>query len=248
MIVEDCEDIHIQGLGMLHSSPGWCTGDALVIHNSRHLTVKNCDISGSGVVGVVATHSADLAIDDNHIHHCTYETIYLSHVFGVEIRGNLLRENEEQDTSEEGISVNQVHGKIEISGNTFVDNRSAPVTIYREKPGDNALPYGKILITKNIFSRSKSPHKQASIHDSCPDQDYCVPGMETVKITGNCFDMTRDRGDIHAHVSRGAETKDNRVVPLTLTGSFQVKYPKECTSAGAGVIPWLDKAREPTPE
>ena len=249
IVVSDSEDILMQGLGMMHSTPAVCTGDALVIHNTRHVTVRECDISGSGTVGILVAHSADITVEHNHIHHCTQQTVSLVEVYEARIVDNLFRENREEDTTEEGVALIWAEGTVEISGNTFADNTSTPVTILRSPIDlceENSGPFASVVIRDNVFFQSQSPEKPESIFHAWEEGLYPESEADKVTVTGNCFEKTDGRSHLEAHVtSGGTVVSGNSVVPIVLDQSFQPASPAECVGKGAPVIQWLPQARNP---
>ncbi|HOX44478.1 MAG TPA: right-handed parallel beta-helix repeat-containing protein [Myxococcota bacterium] len=249
LVIADSQDITLDGLGLLHEPAGHCTGDAIEIARSRRVTIRSCDLSGSGVAGVRAAYSADLVIERNHIHHCTYETVSLSWVLNAKVVDNLLRQNGESQTHMEGVGLSTVFGRVAIRGNTFADNPSTPITLdeYPTEPVPG-LPAAEVLISRNLFVRSRSPAKRASVWLKPPDQGpawTAAPGVRRLELRENCFDTSHKRKDLRAHVAVPAILTGNQVVPLELDPGLQVKNPSACSGRGARLIPWLGLSRDP---
>jgi len=240
MVIVDSEDILVEGLGMSHRTSGWCTGDVLVIHNTRHVTVRECDISGSGAVGIQVTHSADITVEHNHVHHCTYQALSLVEVYDARIVNNLFRENLEQDTTEEGVALVWAEGTVEIADNTFANNRSTPVTIIRSPIDlceEDSGPFAAVAILNNVFFNSQSPEKPESIFHAWEEGFFPESGAAKVVVAGNCFDRTDERPELEDHVtSGGILVEGNRVLPLTLDEEFRVASPPQCRGKGAAAV------------
>jgi hypothetical protein len=250
LVIADSQDITLEGLGLLHEPAGHCTGDAIEITRSRRVTVRGCDLSGSGVAGVRAADSADLVIEQNHIHHCTYETVSLYRVLNATVADNLIRQNGEEQTFMEGVELYGVFGRIVVRGNTFVDNPSTPITFTGDPVEPVAgLPEAEVLVSRNLFVRSQSPAKAASVWIPPTEEGAArtaAPGVRRLELRENCFDTSHGRNDLKAHVAVPAILTDNLVVPLDLDPALQVKNPFACRGRGARPIPWRARSRDPS--
>lgn len=247
--IEDSERITVQGLGLLHDVPGLCTGDAIEVRDSKRVTIRDCDLSGSGVAAVRARGTAALVVEHNHIHHCTYNTVNLKDVYGASVRNNLIRKNDQIGRVPEGVVLRDVYGPIGVVGNTFVDNESTPVTVEVLSPArEEALDRPAVTISHNLFVDSRSPRggKDASIWLG-GEMGY-VRGQSTpgIRVGGNCFDASHGRKDYEAHVRWLEGAGGNVVGPIELGEDHRVRQPKSCRNRGALPIEWLEEARNPT--
>jgi hypothetical protein len=69
---ERCKKIQLCGITFGHYLlPAACTGNVLEINNSTGVTIKQCKLFGSGMVGLVAHHADDLTLEHTTIYECT---------------------------------------------------------------------------------------------------------------------------------------------------------------------------------
>ena len=110
-----CQSVTISGVHIVHEIGEWCAQGCLEIYESKNMTVKHCDLDGSGYFGVVTNRVSESAIIDNTIHNCHYGVaIYKSK--GLQLRGNTFSNNRGNDIEIQGDAViNDVR-----ADNTFV--------------------------------------------------------------------------------------------------------------------------------
>jgi len=71
--LEECENIVIESLQMFHDSDFGCSAGVVSIMNCKDVTVRFCDIHGSGAYGFfTGGECEDIFIIHNNIHDCTY--------------------------------------------------------------------------------------------------------------------------------------------------------------------------------
>ena len=72
--------------------PVGCTGNVIHIENGSGITIEDCDLNGSGIVGIAAYGTKDLRIINNYIHeNSQYGIIYQGPQ--IEIKGNRFQDN-----------------------------------------------------------------------------------------------------------------------------------------------------------
>jgi hypothetical protein len=95
IVIDDCRNIRITGVHARHLKPlkeYQCHGSVLRINNSRNVRIENCELNGCGAVGVMAKQSS-LSIFNCHIHHNTWNAIYLYSCPEAVVVGNLIEDN-----------------------------------------------------------------------------------------------------------------------------------------------------------
>lgn len=68
----DCENIILEDLIMGHTEQGSCLGGVLNLIDCDDITVKNCDLFGSGTIGIAAETTSNLIVEDSIIRECSY--------------------------------------------------------------------------------------------------------------------------------------------------------------------------------
>ena len=72
--------------------PVGCTGNVIHIENGSDITIEDCDLNGSGIVGIAAYGTKDLKVINNYIHeNSQYGIIYQGPQ--IEIKGNRFQDN-----------------------------------------------------------------------------------------------------------------------------------------------------------
>jgi hypothetical protein len=239
IVINDCEDIRIEGLGLSHEVSNQCQGDVIVIHNSRQVSVASCDISGSGVTGIKASNVWDLNVDGCYFHDCSDAALNFNILNNSSIRNNLFSNNPASQYT--GIKLFSVIGKMDISNNTFAHNASNAITVFKSIKYVN--PFALIKISNNIFSYPQLPKGRKLIFDHADQikrNEWQIPGMATFEITDNCFEIP-ETTSIEEIVSPGAAMKNNSSLKIEFGSDFNVIAPEECRGKGAKPLFWFHK-------
>ena len=188
----NCTNITLQGIGFLHRTEGFCSGNSLEIRGCRSIVIDSCDISGSGTIGVVADFVDSLIIQNSYVHHCTYQIIQLTNVRNVILFNNLFSDNKEHSTITEGVTVANIWGKCIIQNNSFYDNRCAALVFNILKQEDRECPVGDghVYVRRNLFYNNISHQKLAGIYDVFFDGicgKYAVLARDMVSFSENYF-------------------------------------------------------------
>jgi len=119
--------IIINGLHIFHETGGLCSAGCLMISDSKKVLIKDCDIEGSGFVGINIWGGKDITIENNSIHNCEFSAISIYPSFGkspvnILVTGNRIYDNKEYSIyTYEGI--NLFDGSVIVndwrSDNTF---------------------------------------------------------------------------------------------------------------------------------
>ena len=110
--------------------PVGCTGNVIHIENGSNITIEDCDLNGSGIVGIAAYGTKDLKVMNNYIHeNSQYGMIYQGPQ--IEIKGNRFKDNGNgniyfsyQSTTwppNQLINSNQNSKGLTMSSNTFIE-------------------------------------------------------------------------------------------------------------------------------
>ena len=70
--LENCNNTTIQNLTMAHSPPGFCTGGVVKLAFCKNIIVKNCNLYGSGTVGLEIHQTDGLVVEESTVRHCTF--------------------------------------------------------------------------------------------------------------------------------------------------------------------------------
>lgn len=80
IFLENCRNVRLVNFKATHvepSGPLGCTGNVIHVENSTDVTIENCDLNGSGIVGIAAYNSDNLVARNNRIHeNSEYGIIY----------------------------------------------------------------------------------------------------------------------------------------------------------------------------
>lgn len=80
LFLEDCKNVRLVNFKATHieaSGPTGCAGNVIHVENSSDVTIENCDLNGSGIVGIAAYNTDNLVARNNHIHkNSEYAIIY----------------------------------------------------------------------------------------------------------------------------------------------------------------------------
>ena len=116
--IENCKNVKVSGVRARHVKPlpeYRCHGEVVLITGSADIRIENCELNGCGAVGVKAVQSS-AHIANCHIHHNTFNAIYLHSCVGVSVIGNIIEDNG-NTLQAEGSS-----GDIQWSDNLVRDN------------------------------------------------------------------------------------------------------------------------------
>lgn len=93
--IMDSNDITIDGLNLSHSNPdfGSCMAEVILVEDSLRILVSNCDIHGSGTVGISLNSSEEVEIFNNRIHHNSWTAFYINTSNGIRIYNNIIYQN-----------------------------------------------------------------------------------------------------------------------------------------------------------
>ena len=131
VFLENCKNITLMNFKATHIEPKGplgCTGNVIHIEGCEDVLIENCDLNGSGIVGIAAYRTQNLVVNNNYIHeNSQYGIIYQGP--GIEINGNVFEDNTQGhiyfsylDTSwppKEKINTNQNKEGLKMSGNSF---------------------------------------------------------------------------------------------------------------------------------
>ena len=95
LFIDNSNNIKLINFKATHIEPEGpigCTGNVIHIENGSGITIEDCDLNGSGIVGIAAYGTKDLRIINNYIHeNSQYGIIYQGPQ--IEIKGNRFQDN-----------------------------------------------------------------------------------------------------------------------------------------------------------
>ncbi len=95
LFIDNSNNIRLINFKATHiepEGPVGCTGNVIHIENGSGITIEDCDLNGSGIVGIAAYGTKDLRVINNYIHeNSEYGIIYQGPQ--IEIKGNRFQDN-----------------------------------------------------------------------------------------------------------------------------------------------------------
>jgi len=120
MTLGEGTDLRIEGIAARHSQPLGsyaCEGSVISAQSIRGLVISNCELAGSGSIGVDLSSCEDVEVSDCLIHDNTFAAFSLTDVTSITISGNRIERNAATMYSA-GVS------GLTMVGNTVSDNGS----------------------------------------------------------------------------------------------------------------------------
>lgn len=129
--VTDCQAVRISGCRARHVAPLAeynCHGAVLRIHNSKGVQIDNCELNGCGAIGITANGVQELAVTNCHIHHNTFNGLYLNACDEVSIVGSIIEDNANSVTTYKCGEVIMSDNLIQRNGGYWQKARSPGLT------------------------------------------------------------------------------------------------------------------------
>ncbi|OPL19612.1 MAG: hypothetical protein AVO35_09870 [Candidatus Aegiribacteria sp. MLS_C] len=141
MWIVNCDSVTVSGFAAAHIQPSEderCYGNVFALDSSDGITIRNCDISGCGAIGVYAFNCGDVFLEDNFIHGNTLWAVHFegqglmqedSLVPGLTMEGNTLLNNGGRFYDTElasGISTARFAGIADEDGYMVLEFRGGP--------------------------------------------------------------------------------------------------------------------------
>jgi parallel beta-helix repeat protein len=93
IIIENSSGIVLDGLKLYHQTPQPCDEGVILLLDSERVSIRNCEIHGSGYYGIFTSASSrDITIQNNLIHHSTWFGLQIGSTNTI-IRNNNFRNN-----------------------------------------------------------------------------------------------------------------------------------------------------------
>lgn len=71
-------NLHFEGITFGHTEAGYCEGGVLLFDKCHNITIKNCNLYGSGTVGLTLNEVKQFSFLKSHIYECTYAIMSLN--------------------------------------------------------------------------------------------------------------------------------------------------------------------------
>ena len=122
--IQQCSNIHIHGLTIYHDPKlAGCFTNCFDVDYSQNITFSNCDINGSGFIGICINQCSGVKVEECKIHECQY---------GVFVWGNNSDYNIKQFASSDVVILNCIFEQ-NSAGNVCFDSNYARATHFRIK-------------------------------------------------------------------------------------------------------------------
>lgn len=94
LFLDNCFNTSLTGFSIGHQvQPGACEGAVIKSQNCTYLLIDNCDLYGSGTLGIEATNCAYLTLRNSVIRECTYGILDLVNCSVVRVEGCTMKDN-----------------------------------------------------------------------------------------------------------------------------------------------------------
>ncbi len=97
---DTCSGISVGGLTLGHTVPGYCLGGVIRFKNCEGVSVRSCDLYGSGTYGVGLERTSDFVMEGSRVHDCTYGLVTIARSEGVAFRDVAFEDTGEFDLVE----------------------------------------------------------------------------------------------------------------------------------------------------
>lgn len=94
--IEESQSVRIGGIYFSHEKPlkeYQCNGGVIDIRDSQKILVEDCELEGSGTIGVAARNVNDLTVDHCYIHDNTFNAFYIQDCDEVLLTSNFVQNN-----------------------------------------------------------------------------------------------------------------------------------------------------------
>ena len=134
MTIRSSTNITLKNFKATHIEPEGpigCTGSVIQLDGNNAIMIKNCQLNGSGIIGVVAYNTTKLAVQDCYIYNNSQYGILFDENTSLEIKGNQFEYNGQGGKNHVGKALNAYLSEVEaigedvnraglkMSGNTF---------------------------------------------------------------------------------------------------------------------------------
>ena len=96
VMIDASSNINIKFLRATHEDPEGhtgCTGNVIRVENCKKVSIENCSLNGSGIVGVVGYSTSDLRVEDCYIHENTKYGVLFDDATTIHIKSNTFENN-----------------------------------------------------------------------------------------------------------------------------------------------------------
>lgn len=96
VIIENSQNVKLRNFKATHiepTGPVGCTGNVIQVRNNTNIIIENCELNGSGIIGVTSYDTKNLSILNNYIHNNSLYGILFDSESTLEIRGNRFKDN-----------------------------------------------------------------------------------------------------------------------------------------------------------
>lgn len=102
--------------------PIGCTGSVIQVYNNQNINIENCELNGSGIIGVVAYNTKNLNVANNYIYNNSKYGVLYDTECSVELTGNKFEDNGDDGNYHVGMALDGGLSQVEkIEGNKNQD-------------------------------------------------------------------------------------------------------------------------------
>ncbi|MEZ4686386.1 MAG: right-handed parallel beta-helix repeat-containing protein [Bacteroidia bacterium] len=119
VFIESSSNITLKNFKATHIEPEGpigCTGSVIQVYGNENVTIENCQLNGSGIIGVVAYDTKNLKISGNHIYNNSKYGILYQGDGTLEIVNNTFENNGERGDDHVGKALDPGLGRVEKIG------------------------------------------------------------------------------------------------------------------------------------
>jgi hypothetical protein len=92
--LDNCHNTSLTGFSIGHAvQPGACEGAVITSSNCTYLLIDNCDLYGSGTLGIEASNCSYLSLRNSVIRECTFGILYLENCSVVRFENCTMKDN-----------------------------------------------------------------------------------------------------------------------------------------------------------
>ncbi|MGY8888272.1 MAG: right-handed parallel beta-helix repeat-containing protein [Flavobacteriales bacterium] len=161
--IQQCSNIHIHGLTIYHDPKlAGCFTNCFDVEHSQNITFTNCDINGSGFIGICINQSSGVEVKDCKIHECQWgvfvwgnneeyggKRVSTSEVF---INNCVFEQNKVGNVSFDGNYAHATPIRINIDSRDFIINSDNVMNYLNDENNYEVLPKKNEQIISDVIS------------------------------------------------------------------------------------------------
>ncbi len=117
ILVEGGNNIVLKNFKATHTEPSGpigCTGSVIQVYNSSNLLIENCQLNGSGIIGVVAYNAANLNVSNCYIYNNSQYGILFDDKTDIVVASNRFEDNGDTGSAHVGRALDAFLREVEM--------------------------------------------------------------------------------------------------------------------------------------